>query len=60
MLIHGDADDVVPVDALFDAVAGLQSAEIPVQWILRPGLPHSIDPEGIAAGARFLRDMLRG
>ena len=59
-LVHGDADDVVPVDALFDAVAGLQSAEIPVQWILRPGLPHSIDPEGIAAGARFLREMLRG
>lgn len=58
MLIHGDADDVVPVEALFDAVAGLQATEIPVQWIIRPGLPHSIDPEGIAAGARFLREML--
>jgi phospholipase/carboxylesterase len=58
MLIHGDIDDVVPVDALFEAVAGLQSAEIPVQWIIRPGLPHSIDPEGIAAGGRFLREML--
>ena len=58
MLVHGDADDVVPVEALFDAVAGLQGAEIPVQWIMRPGLPHSIDPEGIAAGGRFLRDML--
>ena len=58
MLIHGDADDVVPVEALFDAMAGLQAAEIPVQWIVRPGLPHSIDPEGIAAGSRFLREML--
>lgn len=58
MLIHGDADDVVPVEALFDAFAGLQAAEIPVQWIVRPGLPHSIDPEGIAAGSRFLREML--
>ena len=44
MLIHGDADDVVPVDALFEATAGLQSAEIPVQWVIRLNLPHSIDP----------------
>jgi phospholipase/carboxylesterase len=58
MLIHGDADDVVPVDALFEATAGLQSAEIPVQWIVRPNLPHSIDPDGIAYGGRFLREML--
>jgi phospholipase/carboxylesterase len=58
MLIHGDADDVVPVDAMFMAVEGLQAAEIAVQWILRPGLPHSIDPYGIAAGGRFLADML--
>ena len=58
MLIHGDADDVVPVGALFDAVDGLQAAEIPVQWIVRPNLPHSIDPEGIAAGGRFLRETL--
>ena len=58
MLIHGDADDVVPVQALFGALDGLQAAEIPVQWIVRPDLPHSIDPEGIAAGGRFLREML--
>jgi phospholipase/carboxylesterase len=58
MLIHGDADDVVPVDEMFMAVEGLQAAEIPVQWILRPGLPHSIDPYGIDAGAKFLADML--
>jgi phospholipase/carboxylesterase len=60
MLVHGDADDVVPVDALFQAVAGLQAAEIPVQWIIRPGLPHSIDPYGIEAGGKFLKDMLGG
>lgn len=58
MLIHGDADDVVPVEALFDAVDGLQSAQVPVQWIVRPGLPHGIDPEGIAEGAKFLKAML--
>lgn len=54
LLIHGDADQVVPVQALQGAVAGLQAAGIPVQWSVRPGLPHGIDPEGIAAGAEFL------
>jgi phospholipase/carboxylesterase len=58
MLIHGDADDVIPIEAMFAAVSGLQAAEVPVQWVLRPGLPHSIDPEGIAIGGRFLREML--
>ncbi len=53
-LIHGDADQVVPVQALHAAVADLQSAEIPVQWSVRPGLPHGIDPEGMAHGAAFL------
>jgi phospholipase/carboxylesterase len=53
-LVHGDADDVVPVQALFAAVEALQAAEIPVQWAVRRGLPHAIDPESIAHGAAFL------
>lgn len=58
MLVHGDADDVVPVGALFLALEGLQAAEVPAQWVLRPGLPHSIDPEGLQAGGAFLRACL--
>jgi phospholipase/carboxylesterase len=60
MLIHGDADEVVPAGALFLALEGLQAAGIPVQWVLRPGLPHAIDPEGIEVGAGFLASMLAG
>lgn len=60
MLVHGDADDVVPVEAMFLAAEGLGAAGVPVQWVLRPGLPHSIDPEGIDAGARFLASLLPG
>jgi phospholipase/carboxylesterase len=60
MLVHGDADDVVPVEAMFLAVEGLASAGISVRWLLRPGLPHSIDPEGIAAGGQFLASLLAG
>jgi phospholipase/carboxylesterase len=53
-LIHGDADEIVPVGALATAVAGLQAADIPVRFEIRPGLPHAIDPEGIAHGGAFL------
>ena len=53
-LIHGDADEVVPAQAMYGAVAGLQAAGLPVQWSLRRGLPHGIDPDSIAHGAAFL------
>jgi phospholipase/carboxylesterase len=53
-LVHGDADEVVPVAATCAAVAELQAAGIPVQWSIRPGLPHVIDPESVAHGAAFL------
>ena len=53
-LVHGDADEVVPVAALDAAVQGLQAAGVPVQWSVRPGLPHAIDPESLAHGAAFL------
>jgi phospholipase/carboxylesterase len=53
-LIHGDADEIVPVGALAAAVAGLRAADIPVRFEIRPGLPHAIDPDGIAHGGAFL------
>jgi phospholipase/carboxylesterase len=54
MLVHGDADDVVPVEAVFDATAAMQTAEIPLQWVVGPHLLHNVDPEGIAYGGPFL------
>jgi phospholipase/carboxylesterase len=54
LLVHGDADEIVPVTALHAAVQGLQAAAVPVQWSVRRGLPHTIDPEGIAHGGAFL------
>ena len=55
MLIHGDADPVVPVQALQAAVDGLETASIPVQSSVRPGLAHGIDPDGIFHGSAFLK-----
>ncbi len=58
LLVHGDADPVVPIAAMFGAVEGLNLAEVPVQWHVCPGLGHSIDPSGIEIGGRFLADVL--
>lgn len=58
MLVHGDADDIVPVAALGMAAEGLQRAGVPVEGVIRPGLPHSIDPFGLKAGGRFLARVL--
>ncbi|MBV8535871.1 MAG: prolyl oligopeptidase family serine peptidase, partial [Alphaproteobacteria bacterium] len=58
LLIHGDADQVVPFGAMAAAAQGLRAAGIPVETLRRPGLPHSIDEEGIAAGVKFLGRVL--
>ena len=59
MLLYGvgvgvDADEAVPVQAMYAAVPGLQAAGIPVQWSRRWGLPHGIDRDSLAHGAAFL------
>lgn len=59
LLVHGDADEVVPVELLQLAVAGLEAAGIPVQWHIRPNLPHGIDPPGLEYGVAFAANALR-
>ncbi|MSP47857.1 MAG: phospholipase [Alphaproteobacteria bacterium] len=54
LLVHGTADQVVPFESLAAAEAGLKAAGIPVEILARPGLPHSIDEQGLAEGGRRL------
>ncbi len=56
LLIHGDADEVIPVEAMVQARQSLAALEVPVEWHVRPGLGHGIDPEGLEMGGRFLRN----
>lgn len=58
MLVHGELDEVVPVAALDQAAQGLKASGIVVEALTRPGLGHGIDPEGLAAGGRFLQSAL--
>lgn len=56
LLVHGDADQVVPVESLFLATAALNGVEVPVEWHIRNGVGHGIDGPSIAMGGTFLSD----
>jgi phospholipase/carboxylesterase len=56
LLVHGTADPVVPFAAMAAAAQALQALGIEVAALTRPGLPHSIDPEGLARGGGFLQE----
>ena len=49
LLVHGDADPMIPARAMFDAAAALGSAGAAVQWHISPGVGHSIDEAGLGA-----------
>lgn len=60
LLVHGDADPMVPVQALHAAVEGLGAAGVVVRFHVSRGVGHSIDPEGLELGGMFLRDAFAG
>jgi phospholipase/carboxylesterase len=60
LLIHGEADDLIPADALHLAREPLAQAGLAVEWHVRPGLGHGIDPEGQAMAGHFIAQILRG
>lgn len=58
MLIHGDRDEMIPVQALQIAAQGLGSAGVPVQWHISRGIGHGIAPDGLRLGGEFLMSVL--
>lgn len=57
-LVHGEADDVVPLGAYHMARDMLVKAGFAVSGHTTPGLPHSIDAQGVEAGNEFLSRVL--
>ncbi|MBI3676372.1 MAG: dienelactone hydrolase family protein [Proteobacteria bacterium] len=60
LLVHGDADPMIPVEALFASAASLGEAGAAVQWHLSRGVGHSIDEAGLLLGGLFLTMAFRG
>lgn len=54
LLVHGDQDQLIPVQALMHAAQGLAALDVPVEWHISPGVAHGIDQEGLRQGGEFL------
>jgi len=54
LLVHGDRDDLIPPQALFQTTQDLAALGVPVEWHLSAGMGHGIDAEGLRHGGEFL------
>jgi phospholipase/carboxylesterase len=54
LLVHGDRDELIPVQALFHATQALAALDVPAEWHISPGIGHGIDQEGLRHGGEFL------
>ncbi|MSO68616.1 MAG: phospholipase [Pseudolabrys sp.] len=54
LLVHGDEDQLIPVQAIFHAAQGLAALEVPAEWHISNGVGHGIDQEGLRHGGEFL------
>jgi phospholipase/carboxylesterase len=60
LLIHGDQDQLIPVQALMHAAQGLAALDVPAQWHISAGIGHGIDQEGLRHGGEFLARYFTG
>ncbi len=58
LLVHGDADEVVPFQSMAAAEQALRAAGFLVHGEARPGLGHGIDEAGLQLGAAMLKQSL--
>lgn len=58
MLVHGDADEVLPIAAFHHAKAALGRLGFPLETHVSRGLGHSIDMPGLQLGGAFLKKVL--
>lgn len=60
LLIHGDADEMIPVQAIHAAASGLGAAGVKAQWHISRGIGHGIAPDGLELAGKFLTDAFAG
>ncbi len=60
LLIHGEADEVLPFDNMASSAESLRAQAVPVDTYARPRLGHSIDGPGMMRGGHFLARVLAG
>jgi phospholipase/carboxylesterase len=58
LLVHGEDDEILPVQATRAAEQTLRAEGYTVSAVYRPGLGHGIDEDGLRRGAAFLKRVL--
>lgn len=60
LLVHGDQDEVIPVQALHEAHEGLAAAGVAVSSHVSRGVGHGIAPDGLRLALEFIRGVQEG
>lgn len=56
-LLHGNSDEIVPVEEMYKTVEFLKKQNFNVDYKVYQGLGHSISPEGLSDGLNFLKEL---
>ena len=59
LLVHGDADEMLPHQLTEQAAIELQKNGVEVAVHIAPGVGHGIDQTGLSQAARFLLSVLK-
>jgi phospholipase/carboxylesterase len=54
LLVHGDRDPLIPVEALVLSIDVIGEMGLSAQWHISAGLEHGIDNAGLIHGGLFL------
>jgi phospholipase/carboxylesterase len=54
LLVHGDGDELIPVESLFHATNTLAALGVPTEWHISAGIGHGIDQDGLRHGGEFI------
>ncbi|HSD93169.1 MAG TPA: phospholipase [Methyloceanibacter sp.] len=55
LLVHGEIDELIPIEAMFIAREQLARAGLAIEWHVAQGIGHGIDGEGLRLGGAFLK-----
>ena len=58
LLVHGDADPIMPVREAARAAQALEQAGGAVKTVILPGVEHTLSAEGVAQAAAFIHTCL--
>ena len=57
LLIHGDADDVVPISSMYDAEKVLNKINVNFSTHVSKNIGHGIAPDGLAKSLEFIKNI---